>query len=102
VNGHAAKRIASISNISLPHTSAADFVVQLSRRGLHISAGAACSSGRQPSHVILAMHNDPMRAESSLRFSLSRLTTPEEITNAISIVTQTYHHATIPRFDIPV
>jgi cysteine desulfurase len=102
VNGHATKRIASISNISLPHTSAADFVVQLSRRGLHISAGAACSSGRQPSHVILAMHNDPMRAESSLRFSLSRLTTPEEITNAISIVTQTYHHAALLRFDISV
>ena len=100
VNGHAAKRIASISNISLPHTSAADFVVQLSRRGLYISAGAACSSGSQPSHVILAMHNDPMRAESSLRFSLSRLTTHEEITCAASIVAQTYHHAALPRFDI--
>jgi len=101
LNGHRTKRLANISNISLPHTSAADFVVQLSRRGLYISAGAACSSGRQPSHVIFSMHKDPMRAESSLRFSLSRFTTDMEINNAISIVTQTFHHAALHRFDIP-
>lgn len=101
-NGHPAQRLASISNISLPHTSAADFVGQLSRRGLYISSGAACSSGRQPSHVIFAMHNDKLRADSSLRFSLSSFTTHEEIADAARIVTETYHHAALPRFDIPM
>lgn len=100
VNGHLKNRIASISNISLPHTSAADFVMQLSRRGVYVSAGAACSSGREPSHVILAMHGDPTRAESSLRFSLSRFTTKAEISDVVQIVTKC-HNQSLRRFDIP-
>jgi len=46
------------------------------------------------------MHGDEMRAESSLRFSLSRFTTEKEITDALQIVVKAYKQA-LRRFDIP-
>jgi cysteine desulfurase len=59
----------------------------LSERGIDASAGAACSSGSlDPSPVLLAMGIPPEIAHGSIRFSLSRETTLDEIEEAISRV----------------
>ena len=56
-------------------------------QGIAASFGAACQSGAtEPSHVLLAMGLTPAEARSSLRLSLSRLTTAEEIDRALAII----------------
>jgi cysteine desulfurase len=56
-------------------------------QGISASFGAACQSGAtEPSHVLLAMGLTPAEARSSLRLSLSRLTTEAEIDRALAII----------------
>ena len=55
--------------------------------GLSASFGAACQSGAtEPSHVLLAMGLTPAEARSSLRLSLSRLSTEAEIDRALTLI----------------
>ena len=62
-------------------------MIALDLKGLAVSSGAACSSGAsEPSHVLEAMGLSPERARSSLRLSLHRQTTEEEIDRAIELV----------------
>ena len=62
-------------------------VIALDLKGLAVSSGAACSSGAsEPSHVLEAMGLSPERARSSVRLSLHRQTTEEEIDRAIELV----------------
>ncbi len=57
------------------------------REGLSVSGGSACQSGAaEPSHVLTAMGLAPARARASVRFSLSRLTTEEEVNEALKII----------------
>ncbi len=70
VNGGEAPRVANTSNIFFPGKSAADLVAGLARAGVYASAGAACSTGGRPSHVLLAMGLPAARANGSVRFSL--------------------------------
>jgi cysteine desulfurase len=91
VNAAEAPRVANTSSIYFPFRNAADLVHSLSRRGVFASAGAACSSGNGPSHVIRAMGFNDQRANGSVRFSLSRLTTSAEIELAIPRILDAYH-----------
>jgi cysteine desulfurase len=87
VNGQACPRLWNTSNIAFPALEAEALLMLLSERGLAASAGAACSSGSlDPSPVLLAMGIPEKLAHGSLRFSLSRETTPQEIDEAIEIV----------------
>jgi cysteine desulfurase len=95
VNGASAPRICNTSNIHIPERNAADLVENLSHLGVFISAGAACTNGGEPSHVIQAMFRSRSRANGSIRLSLSRFTTTEEINLAIKAVVKAYH-ATLP------
>jgi cysteine desulfurase len=62
-------------------------VIALDLKGLSVSGGSACQSGAtEPSHVLTAMGLSAARARASIRFSLSRLNTPEEIDEAIRLV----------------
>ena len=62
-------------------------LIALDMQGIAASFGAACQSGAtEPSHVLLAMGLTPAEARSSLRLSLSRLTTAEEIDRALAII----------------
>lgn len=99
VNGKGAIRVANTTNISFPDRNAADLVAALSRRKVYVSAGAACTSGGSPSHVIQAMGWGRARANSSLRFSLSKSTTEEEISFAIEKVVEAYQ-ATLPAEEV--
>lgn len=67
-------------NVSFKGVEGEALLLTLSQYGVMASSGSACSSGDlEPSHVLLAMGRDHMTAHGSLRFSLSRFNTEEEI-----------------------
>lgn len=80
-------RLWNTSNLGFAKLEAEAILLGLSERGVCASAGAACSSGSlEPSPVLLAMGIAPPVAHGSIRFSLSRDTTPAEIDAAIPLV----------------
>ncbi|USO00285.1 MAG: cysteine desulfurase [Phycisphaeraceae bacterium] len=87
VNGAGRDRLWNTTNIGFPRLEAEALLLAMSERGLAASAGSACSSGSlDPSPVLLAMGVPPEIAHGSVRFSLSRFTTDDEINEAIEIV----------------
>ncbi len=91
INGPVAPgaRLWNTTNLGFPRLEAEALILLLSERGLWASAGAACSSGSlEPSPVLLAMGIPPEVAHGSIRLSLSRFTTPEEIDQAVLIVAE--------------
>ncbi|TVQ53933.1 MAG: aminotransferase class V-fold PLP-dependent enzyme [Phycisphaerales bacterium] len=87
VNSVEAPRMWNTSNIAFPRLEAEAILLLLSERGVCASAGAACSSGSlEPSPVLLAMKVPEERAHGSVRFSLSRETTGEEIDQAVELI----------------
>lgn len=81
-------RLWNTTNIAFPRLEAEALLMAFSERGLCASAGAACSSGSlDPSPVLLAMGIPPQLAHGSIRFSLSRYTTEQEVDRAATIVT---------------
>lgn len=90
LNGDQGPRVPNTSNIHFDHIDGEALVIALDLKGLAVSTGAACSSGAiEPSHVLLAMGLRNDRARSSVRFSLGRQTTPEEIDLALALVPET-------------
>ena len=82
-----ALRLWNTSNIAFTRLEAEALLLLLSERGVCCSAGAACSSGSlEPSSVLIATGIPPERAHGSLRFSLSRETTVEEVERAIQTI----------------
>lgn len=89
VNGAGRDRLWNTSNIGFPTLEAEALLMLLSERGLCASAGAACSSGSlEPSPVLLAMGIPESIAHGSVRFSLGRLSTREEVTAAVGVVVE--------------
>jgi cysteine desulfurase len=87
VNGAGAPRVSNTSNLHFNHLEAEALVIALDLKGISASGGSACQSGAaEPSHVLTAMGLPPARARASVRFSLSRLTTEEEIDEALKII----------------
>jgi cysteine desulfurase len=59
-------------------------------KGLAVSTGAACSSGAiEPSHVLTAMGLRPDRAKASIRFSLGKQNTREDVDFALGLIPET-------------
>ena len=84
VNGAGADRVANTASITFRNADGEGLVIALDLDGVAVSTGAACSSGRvEPSHVLLAMGLTPDQARSTVRFSLSRMTTDEEVSGAV-------------------
>jgi len=87
VNAAAAPRVPNTTNLGFDGIDAESLVIALDMQGIAAGFGAACMSGAtEPSHVLLAMGLTPAQARSSLRLSLSRLTTAEEIDRALEII----------------
>ena len=87
VNGASTTRTANTSNLFFDHIDAESLVITLDLNGLSVSGGSACQSGAaEPSHVLSAMGLSPERARSSVRISLSRMTTEEEVDEAASLI----------------
>ncbi len=80
VNAGAAPRLNNTSNIIFEGIEAESLVIALDLAGIAVSTGAACSSGAvQPSHVLTAMGLTAAQAKSSIRFSLGRANTADQI-----------------------
>jgi cysteine desulfurase len=87
VNGDGAPRIPNTSNIYFDYIEGEAMVIALDLKGLAVSTGAACSSGAiEPSHVLTAMGLRPDRARASLRFSLGKQNTADDVDLAIQLV----------------
>src|SRR5579862_3557921 len=87
VNGSGANRVPNTTNIYFDHVDGEAMVIALDLKGLAVSTGAACSSGAiEPSHVLTAMGLRGDRARGSLRFSLGKQNSVEEIDIALALV----------------
>lgn len=90
VNGYGVPRVPNTTNVYFDFIEGEALVIALDLKGLAVSTGAACSSGAiEPSHVLTAMGLRPDRARASLRFSLGKQNTPEEVEFALELVPQT-------------
>jgi cysteine desulfurase len=86
VNGSRKNRVANTTNMTFSFADGEALVIALDLKGLACSTGAACSSGAiEPSHVLTAIGLAPEDARASLRFSLGRHTTDEEVEFALGI-----------------
>jgi len=79
-NGVAELRLPNTTNVSFENVEGEAILLLLDEVGICASSGSACTTGAlEPSHVLKAMGIPPARAQGSIRFSLSRYTTLEEI-----------------------
>ncbi len=86
LNGHPSSRLHNVTNISFRDVEGQALVLALSNH-VAVSTGSACSSVLQePSHVLKAMGVEDDLARSSIRFSLGRFTTNDDITYVIEKV----------------
>ena len=84
VNGHQEKRLPNTLNMSFPALEAEALLFNLDLHGIAVSTGSACISGsQQHSHVLTAMGMSASEASASIRFSLGRENTEEEIDQTI-------------------
>ena len=89
VNGRGAPRLDNTLNISCHYVEGEGMLYQLSAHGICASSGSACTSGSlEPSHVLRAMGVPFTAVHGSVRFSLSRYTTNEEIDRIIEVFPQ--------------
>jgi cysteine desulfurase len=87
LNGDRERRVSNTTNLAFAGAGGEALLIALDLLGLACSTGAACSSGAvEPSHVLTAMGLSSDQARSSLRFSLGRGTTAEEIDEAVAII----------------
>ena len=80
LNGSSAQRLPNTSNLSFEHVEGEAILLMMSDLGIAASSGSACTSGSlEPSHVLRAMGVSYTFAHGSIRFSLSRYNTDEDI-----------------------
>jgi cysteine desulfurase len=90
VNGDRAPRVPNTANIYFDQIEGESMVIALDLKGLAVSAGAACSSGAvEASHVLTAMGLGRDRGHASVRFSLGKQNTAEDIDLALALVPET-------------
>jgi cysteine desulfurase len=92
-DGMPAPRAANTTNIFFDQLEGEALVIALDMKGVSISGGSACHSGAtEPSHVLLAMGLDKNRARASLRFSLLKTVTQEDIDHVLRVVPAAVEH----------
>jgi cysteine desulfurase len=80
LNGNREKRVCNTTNISFPKIEGETLLLLLNKFGIAASMGSACNVGSlEPSKVLLAMGIKSSTAKSSIRFSLSRFSTDEDV-----------------------
>jgi cysteine desulfurase len=83
-------RLCNNINVSFRFIEGESIGSYLDAKGICTSTGSACSShSLEPSHVIMALENNPERAHGSLRFTISRNTTKEELDFTIEEISKT-------------
>jgi cysteine desulfurase len=80
INGDTAPRAPHITNATFPGARAETLALNLDLRGFALGTGSACASGAiEPSHVLTAMGLDGATAKSSLRISLGRTNSQDDV-----------------------
>ena len=93
VNGRKASRTPNTANICFEGVEGEAMVIALDLKGFAVSTGAACSSGAvEPSHVLTAIGLPTEKAKASLRFSLGRSNTVEQVDALIEAVVEAAEH----------
>jgi len=89
LNGHPLKRLSNNINISFSGIEGESMVLELDFQGIAVSTGSACSSRTlEPSHVLIAIGLSHQLAHGSLRITIGRWTTKNEIDRAVKVLTQ--------------
>ena len=93
VNGAGAPRTANTTNIRFEHLEGEALVIALDLKGVAVSGGSACHSGStEPSHVLTAMGLDKNAARASLRFSLLKTATDEDVNHVLRVIPEAVEH----------
>jgi cysteine desulfurase len=89
VNGAGAARVGNTSNMRFDGIDSEPLLIALDLKGFAVSSGSACSSGAtEPSHVLAAIGLTREQSRSSVRFSLGRSNTEEQIGALIDAVVE--------------
>jgi cysteine desulfurase len=92
INGEGAPRVPNTSNILFEHVGGDALVLALDERGVAASRGAACTAGEaDPSSVLIAMGLTGEQSRSSVRFSVGKQNTVEDIERAILVLPDIVH-----------
>ncbi len=87
LNGHPQTRLPNNVNVSVDFVEGESMVLNLDLEGICVSTGSACtSSSLEPSHVLLATGLSPEQAHGSLRLTLGKWTTKEEISQVLEVL----------------
>jgi cysteine desulfurase len=87
LNGHPVKRLPNNVNVSINYVEGESILLNLDLDGICASTGSACSSADlEPSHVLVAMGLPHLQAHSSLRFTLGKWTTEEDISMVLDVL----------------
>ena len=82
-----ANKLPNILNICFPGQNAQDLLIKLDLNGVAVSSGSACSArATKPSHVLKAIGLSDKKIKSSLRFSLGKFMTKNELNRALKII----------------
>ena len=93
VNGSRWNRVPNTGNLYFDGIDGEALTIALDLRGFAVSTGAACSSGAiAPSHVLTAIGLDADRARASMRFSLGRSNTAEQVDALVEALTASVQH----------
>ena len=93
VNGHRTERTPNTANMYFDGLEGEALVIGLDLRGFAVSSGAACSSGAvEPSHVLTAIGLQADRARASIRFSLGRANTADQVDALVEAVAASVAH----------
>jgi len=87
LNGHPKKRLPNNANFWFAFIEGESLIMQLDMKGIAASTGSACSTENlEPSHVLLAIGLKPWEAHGSLRLSLGRWSTKEEVDYVLEVL----------------
>lgn len=87
LNGDPIQRLPGNVNVSFPGIAGESLLLLLDEAGICASSGSACASGSlEPSHVLLAIGRSPQLASASLRLTLGRGTTDEDVDTLLAVI----------------
>jgi len=87
LNGHPRNRLPNNVNVSVEFVEGESMCLNLDLEGICASTGSACSSSSiEPSHVLLALGLPPERAHGSLRFTLGKWSTEEDVDRVLEVL----------------
>ena len=87
LNGHPTNRLPNTLNVGFKYLEGESIILNLDMEGVGVSTGSACTSGSlEPSHVLTAMGVDPAETQGSVRFSLGRDNTKEDVDYVLAVL----------------